>query len=137
MVLEEDVNGFKMQRGGKKGGGGRKHRRVCVDFAPCKTNLHRSLRQNKHAPVVPSWDPTEMYDPSRPNDYNEYKIYKRKEREERRERMIEERRRAEDRKRYRRSDSYSENSYGSGSEDERPRKAGRSYGRIARVQGSI
>ena len=60
----------------------------------------------------------------RPNDYNEYKIYKRKEREERRERLLQERRRAEDRKRYIRSSSYSD-SYGSGSEDERPRKTGR------------
>ena len=81
------------------------------------------LHQNKHAPVVPSWDPSEMYDPMRPNDYNEYKIFRRKEREERRERLLEERRRAEDRKRFRRDSSYSD-SYGSGSEDERPRKTG-------------
>ena len=31
MVLDEDVNGFRAQRGGKKGGGGgRKHKKVRV-----------------------------------------------------------------------------------------------------------
>lgn len=65
-----------------------------------------------------------MYDPMRPNDYNEYKIWRRKDHEERRLWAIEERIQAEDRKRYRRSSSYSEGSYGSGSEDERPRKSG-------------
>lgn len=60
----------------------------------------------------------------RPNDYGEYKIHKRKEREERRERLLAEKRRAEERKRYRRSSSYSD-SYGSDSEDERPRKTGK------------
>ena len=59
----------------------------------------------------------------RPNDYNEYKNFKRREQEERREQMIAERRRAEERKRMRRSSSYTD-SYGSGSEDERPRKTG-------------
>lgn len=65
-----------------------------------------------------------MYDPMRPNDYNEYKIWKRRDREERRQRLLEEKRRAEDRKRLRRSSSYSGDSYGSASEEERPRKAG-------------
>lgn len=59
----------------------------------------------------------------RPNDYNEYKNYKLRDREERREQMMAERRRVEERKRYRRSSSYSDD-YGSGSEDERPRKTG-------------
>ena len=80
--------------------------------------------QAKHAPVVPTWDPSEPYDPMRPNDYSEYKIWKRKDHEERRNRMLEERRRAEDRKRHRSSD-YSDDSR-SGSEDDRPRKAGQS-----------
>ncbi|KAI0350206.1 hypothetical protein OH77DRAFT_1091580 [Trametes cingulata] len=109
MVLDDDVNGFKARRGGKRegGGGGKK-----------KGKKHK----NQQALAV--WDPNEAYDPMRPNDYNEFKIWQRKEREERRERMLEERRRAEDRKRYRRSSSYSD-SYHSASEDERPRKAGR------------
>lgn len=32
MVLDEDVNGFKNQRGGKKGG--RKHKKVCYSHPP-------------------------------------------------------------------------------------------------------
>ena len=71
------------------------------------------------------WNPDEAYDPMRPNDYNEFKMWQRREREERRERAMEERRRDDDRKRYRRSSSYSD-SYNSASEDERPRKAGKS-----------
>ncbi|GJE98100.1 hypothetical protein PsYK624_143220 [Phanerochaete sordida] len=108
MVLDEDVNGFKtVQRGGKKSGGGGK-----------------KYKKNKHMPALPTWDPSEMYDPMRPNDYGEYKIWKRKDAEERRHRAMEERRRMEDRKRHR-SSSYSGESHASGSEDERPRKAGR------------
>ncbi|KAI0933581.1 hypothetical protein AcV5_005689 [Taiwanofungus camphoratus] len=106
MILDEDINGFKAQRGERRGGGKKKG------------------KKNKNLPVIPVWDPSESYDPMRPNDYGEYKIYKRKEREERRERLLAEKRRAEERKRYRRSSSYSD-SYGSDSEDERPRKTGR------------
>ncbi|EMD34411.1 hypothetical protein CERSUDRAFT_107594 [Gelatoporia subvermispora B] len=106
MILDEDVNGFKAQRGGKKGGG------------------KKGKKNKKNVPVFAVWDPTEQYDPTRPNDYNEYKIWKRHEREERRERLLTEKRRAEERKRYRRDSDYTD-SEGSGSEDERPRKTGR------------
>ncbi|KAI0094076.1 hypothetical protein BDY19DRAFT_920694 [Irpex rosettiformis] len=107
MVLDEDVNDFKKQgRGGKKGGG-------------------KKNKKNKFAMPISVWDPSEMYDPMRPNDYNEYKIWRRKEQENRRLQALEERHHREDRKRYRRSSSYSDGSYGSGSEDERPRKTGR------------
>ncbi|KAH9857619.1 hypothetical protein C2E23DRAFT_770503 [Lenzites betulinus] len=105
MVLDEDVNGFKNRRGGKREGGKKKGK-----------------KKNQQALVV--WDPNETYDPMRPNDYNEFKMWQRKERAERRERLIEEQRRGEDRKRYRRSSSGSD-SYHSASEDERPRKTGR------------
>ncbi|CDO68874.1 hypothetical protein BN946_scf185000.g17 [Trametes cinnabarina] len=108
MVLDEDVNGFKAQRGGKRDGGG---------------GGKKKNKKNKFQAVA-IWNPDEPYDPMRPNDYNEFKIWQRREREERRERILEERRRGEDRKRYRRSSSYSD-SYHSASEDERPRKAGR------------
>ncbi|KAI0654793.1 hypothetical protein C8Q70DRAFT_925134, partial [Cubamyces menziesii] len=108
MVLDDDVNGFKARMGGgKREGGGKK-----------------KGKKNKNQQALAVWDPNEPYDPMRPNDYNEFKIWQRKEREERRERMLEERRRGEDRKRYRRSSSYSD-SYHSASEDERPRKTGR------------
>ncbi|KAM5542612.1 hypothetical protein V8D89_003573 [Ganoderma adspersum] len=113
MILEEDVNGFKGRKSGKRdgagaGGGGKK-----------------KGKKNKNAPAMAVWNPDEAYDPMRPNDYNEFKHWQRRDREERRERILEERRRGDDRKRYRRSSSYSD-SYHSGSEDERPpRKTGR------------
>ena len=61
--------------------------------------------QNKNVPAAAVWNPDEAYDPMRPNDYNEFKHWQRRDREERRERILEERRRGDDRKRYRRSSS--------------------------------
>ncbi|CAA7271748.1 unnamed protein product [Cyclocybe aegerita] len=104
MILEEDVNGFQNKQRKKPGKG--------------------KSKKNKNAPVVPIWDPYELYDPLRPNDYNEYKIWRTKERIERRERLHDQRRQ-EDRKRSRKSASYSDSeATGSGGE-ERPRKTGR------------
>ncbi|KAJ6547484.1 hypothetical protein B0H19DRAFT_1221493 [Mycena capillaripes] len=108
MVLDEDVNGYKASHNKKKGGGGK----------------GRGRKNKNAAPLVLVWDPTEPYDPLRPNDYNEFKVWKQKDRIDRRERLAEERRR-EDRKRGRRSGSYSD-SEGTGSDDEeRPKKTGR------------
>ncbi|KAF9030764.1 hypothetical protein BJ165DRAFT_1358599 [Panaeolus papilionaceus] len=107
MVLDEDVNGFRnFQK--KKPGGGKKN------------------KKNKNVPLVQSWDPTEPYDPLRPNDYNEYKIWRTKDKIERREWEAEKRRQEEsDKKRSRRSPSYSDSEYTDDDVEERPRKAGR------------
>ncbi|KAF9500930.1 hypothetical protein BDN71DRAFT_1439827 [Pleurotus eryngii] len=108
MVLDEDVNGFRSSRGGrgnKKKGKGKK---------------------NKNAPLVNVWDPTEQYDPLRPNDYNEYKMWKQRERIQKREELAEQRRK-EERKRYRRDGSYSdsENTDDDDDDERPPRKIGR------------
>jgi splicing factor 45 len=71
------------------------------------------------------WDPSEAYDPSRPNDYNEYKIWKHREHEERIERLAKERR-MEAQKRLRRSSSRSDYTE-SEPEDIRPRKTGTTF----------
>lgn len=126
MILDEDINGFKASHNKKKGGGGKRGRKVRCIYPPLSIKqdlLKTSLTiffypQNKSAPLAPTWDPTEPYDILRPNDYNEYKVWKTKERIDRRLRL----RAEEDRKRQRGSD-YSD-SEGTGDEDERPRKTG-------------
>lgn len=85
------------------------------------------LPSQKNAPAVTLWDPNEDYDPSRPNDYNEYKLWRQRERAERRHRTLEEKRMGAN-KRYR-SSSFTD-SGGSGSEVERPHKAGPWYCQI-------
>lgn len=80
-----------------------------------------TLLQQKNAPAVALWDPNEDYDPTRPNDYNEYKVWRQREIMERRHRELEERRMGVN-KRYR-SSSFTD-SGGSGSDGERPHKAG-------------
>ncbi|EJU05475.1 hypothetical protein DACRYDRAFT_113580 [Dacryopinax primogenitus] len=105
MVLDEDVNGFRGGRGGG-GGGGR----------------HKKKRKNKQQNVN-VWDPTEMYDPTRPNDYLEYKAYREREKEEAAMRRYERKR----------SWHSSEDEEGSGSDGEnrwRPQKAGRFEPRV-------
>lgn len=73
--------------------------------------------------MVAAWDPTEQYDPLRPNDYNEYKQWKQRVLEERRVRAAQERRAGLGvGKRFRDSDT--SESERSDSEDERPRKTG-------------
>ena len=119
MVLDEDINGFKASRNKKKTGKGRA-RKVTISSALFRHYITQF--QTKHAPVVVAWDPTEPYDPLRPNDYNDYKLWRERERIDRRERLADQRR-LEDRKRSRRSQSYSD-SDGPDSEHERPRKTG-------------
>jgi len=122
MVLDEDVNGFKNKRGQNKksGGGGKKNKKVDGTPTVHRVFILTPLLQ-KNAPAVPLWDPNEDYDPTRPNDYNEYKIWRQRDRAERRRRALEEKRMGAN-KRYR-SSSYTD-SVGSGSEGERPHKAG-------------
>ncbi|KAJ6596814.1 hypothetical protein DFH09DRAFT_1243973 [Mycena vulgaris] len=106
MVLDEDVNGYKASHNKKKGAGKGRG------------------RKNKNAPSISVWDPTEPYDPLRPNDYNEFKVWKQKDRIDRRERLVEEQRR-EARKRGRRDGSYSDSDGTGSDDDERPKKTGR------------
>ncbi|KAF7363370.1 DNA-damage-repair/toleration protein DRT111, chloroplastic [Mycena sanguinolenta] len=111
MVLEEDVNGYKAAHNKKKGaGGGGKGK--------------GRKNKNHNATLISVWDPTEPYDPLRPNDYNEFKVWKQKDRIDRRERLAEERRR-EDRKRGRASGGYSDSEGTPSEDDERPKKTGR------------
>jgi splicing factor 45 len=121
MILDEDVNGFKTSQKKNRAGKG-KGKKVCDKSLPFQQTSLLLFFQNKSAQIVVVWDPTEQYDPVRPNDYNEYKVWKQKERIERREKSAE-RRREYGRKRYRRDSSYTD-SEGSGSEDDRPRKTG-------------
>ncbi|KAJ7273634.1 hypothetical protein B0H12DRAFT_1090307 [Mycena haematopus] len=109
MVLEEDVNGYKASHNKKKGAGGKGKGRK---------------NKNHNAPLISVWDPTEPYDPLRPNDYSEFKVWKQKDRIDRRERLAEERRR-EDRKRGRPSGRYSDSEGTPSGDDERPKKTGR------------
>ncbi|KAJ2916033.1 hypothetical protein MD484_g4356, partial [Candolleomyces efflorescens] len=102
MVLDEDVNGFKSQK--RKVGKGKG-------------------KKNKHAPLVPTWDPTAPYDPMRPNDYNEIKAWKTRERIQRRHRLAEERRMASGRPG--RSASYSDSDYTASEDEDRPYKTAR------------
>ncbi|KAG9019595.1 hypothetical protein FRB90_000059 [Tulasnella sp. 427] len=61
MVLDDNVNGFRGAKG--KVGGGKK--------------------KGKKAKLQPNvWDPMEMYDPARPNDYAEFKAWKQREKME-------------------------------------------------------
>ncbi|KAJ6502625.1 hypothetical protein C8R45DRAFT_977263 [Mycena sanguinolenta] len=110
MVLEEDVNGYKAAHNKKKGAGGGKGK--------------GRKNKNHNAPLILVWDPTEPYDPLRPNDYNEFKVWKQKDRIDRRERLAEERRR-DDRKRGRASGEYSDSEGTPSGDDERPKKTGR------------
>lgn len=100
MILEDDVNGFR----------GKRSRR---------TETKGKSKKNKHH-AVNVWDPSEQYDPTRPNDYYEYKTFRQKEREERIRQQEEERQW----RGFKRSRSYTESDeYYS---DEEPlRKAGR------------
>ena len=119
MVLDEDINGFKGTQKKKHGKGKGKK----VNSVTSSLLLKFILCQNKNVPI-PVWDPMELYDPLRPNDYNEYKVWKVKARIERQE-FIAEQRRMEDRKRSRRSPSYSDSEGTASDDDDRPRKAGR------------
>ena len=123
MVLDEDINGFKSTHKKKQGGKG-KGKKVGLNKPLGHFSVsHTVYFQNKNAPPILLWDPTEPYDPLRPNDYNEYRVWRQKDRIERRERLVE-RRRMDERKRSRRSASYSDSEETGSEEDSRPRKAG-------------
>lgn len=71
---------------------------------------------------MPTWDPSGIYDPTRPNDYYEYKAWKQRDKEERREAAVQQKR-MDERKRNRQSGGYS-SEYTESDEEGRPSKAG-------------
>jgi splicing factor 45 len=116
MVLDEDVNGFRGQQK-RKGGGGKKGKKVCDQVQSSSMSLTNYFK-NKNLQPVAVWDPTEQYDPLKPNDYNEYKLWKQRDRIER---AAE---RAAERKRAREARDRGSDQTDTGSDDERPRKTG-------------
>ncbi|KAJ3921030.1 hypothetical protein F5877DRAFT_65222 [Lentinula edodes] len=58
MILDDDVNGFKSNQKREVAKGKNKKKR--------------------NAPVVSAWDPLQLYELLRPNDYNEYKLWKKR-----------------------------------------------------------
>ena len=99
-------------------------------FIAAKRYLKSPLLQSKNnaVPTI-TWDPTEAYDPQRPNDYFEYKTNRHREKYEARE----ERRRQEEESRRFRKRSRGYGSDGTESDDDthwRPRKAGTSVDMI-------
>ena len=75
--------------------------------------------QKNQAPVIPTFDPDEQYDPYKPNELAEYQYYRKKVREERRAQLIEDKRRKT-------AGESSEGSsyYTDSSEEEAPRRDG-------------
>jgi hypothetical protein len=118
MILDEDINGFKAQHKRRAGGGGgRKGKKVYLPASHLVSSLIPHM-QNKNAPAVAVWDPTEPYDTLKPNDYNEYKLWKQRDRVERASERAAERKRARD------AIERGSDHTASDSEDERPKKSG-------------
>ncbi|KAG8937886.1 hypothetical protein FRC00_011154 [Tulasnella sp. 408] len=78
MVLDDQVNGFRVANG-KVGGGGKKFvGKESSDVELSKPSL--GIGQAQFHPNV--WDPMEMYDPTRLNHYAKFKAWKHREKTE-------------------------------------------------------
>ncbi|WVQ80643.1 hypothetical protein IAT38_002748 [Cryptococcus sp. DSM 104549] len=101
-----------LAKGKGKGGSGWKRDRNLGDGQ----KRRRKKKKRVPEPIMPTFNPTEPYDPNHPNDLGEYQQYRKRQREERRAQALEEKRRRAE------GLSSEESSYYTDSSEEAPRR---------------